>query len=123
VLEVTEHRAWQARCGCGHLQQGAFPDEVQAPVQYGARFKAAVVYLTEYHMLPAKRTGELLEALCGTHPSTGTVMNLIKQGRRLEAPHRVLAEALLRQPAAGADEMGAWVEDDCTGCMYSPVNL
>ena len=45
VLEVTEHRAWQARCGCGH-QQGAFPDEVKAPVQYGARFKAAVVYLT-----------------------------------------------------------------------------
>ena len=25
VLEVTEHRAWQARCGCGHLQQGASP--------------------------------------------------------------------------------------------------
>ena len=33
VLEVTEHRAWQARCGCGHLQQGAFPDEVKAAVQ------------------------------------------------------------------------------------------
>ena len=63
-----------------YLQQGAFPDEVQAPVQYGARFKAAVVYLTEYHMLPAKRTGELLEAWCGTPPSTGIVMNLIEQG-------------------------------------------
>ena len=111
VLEVTEHRAWQARCGCGHLQQGAFPDEVKAPVQYGARFKAAVVYLTQYQMLPAKRTGELLEALCGTHPSTGTVMNLIEQGRRrLEAPHRALAEALLRQPVVGADETGARVE-------------
>ena len=93
------------------IQQGVFPDEVKAPVQYGARFKAAVVYLTQYQMLPAKRTGELLEALCGTPPSTGTVMNLIEQGRcRVEAPHRALAEALLRQPAVGADETGARVE-------------
>ena len=38
-------------------------------------------------------------------------LNLIEQGRRrLEAPHRALAEALLRQPVAGADETGARVE-------------
>ena len=38
-------------------------------------------------------------------------MNLIEQGRRrLEAPHRALAKALLRQPVAGADETGARVE-------------
>ena len=84
VLEVTEHRRWQTRCGCGHLQQGTFPDEVQAPVQYGPRFRALVVCLTQHQMLPAKRTGELLEAWCGVHPSTGTVMNLIREaGRRL----------------------------------------
>ena len=66
---------------------------------------------SQYHMLPAKRTGELLEAWCGAPPSTGTVMNLIEQGRRrLEAPHRALAEALLRQPVVGADETGARVE-------------
>ena len=35
-------------------------------------------------MLPAKRTDELLEAWCGVHPSTGTVVNLIREaGRRL----------------------------------------
>ena len=60
-----------------------------------------------YQMLPAKRTGELLEAWCGVHPSTGTVMNLIREaGRRLEPSHRKIAETLLRQPVAGADETG-----------------
>ena len=92
-------------------------------MQYGARFKAAMVYLTEYQMLPAKRTGELLEALCGTHPSTGTVMNLIEQGRcRLEAPHRALAEALLASQLPGRTRRGSGWRDECTGCMYSPVN-
>ena len=107
VLEVTGHRRWQTRCGCGHLQQGTFPDEVQAPVQHGPRFRALAVCLTQHQMLPAKRTGELPGAWCGVHPSTGTVMNLIREaGRRLEPSHRKIAETLLRQPVAGADETG-----------------
>ena len=76
-------------------------------MQYGPRFRALAVCLTQHQMLPAKRTGELPGARCGVHPSTGTVMNLIREaGRRLEPSHRKIAETLLRQPVAGADETG-----------------
>ena len=94
VLEVTGHRRWQTRCGCGHLQQGTFPDEVQAPVQYGPRFRALVVCLTQHQMLPAKRTGELLEAWCGVHPSTGTDETGVRAGGRLHWLHALVTESL-----------------------------
>src|SRR5256886_10883025 len=58
--EVTEHRVLEARCACGKWHQGAFPEGVNAPVQYGPRLKAAVVHLTQHHMLPAQRPAALL---------------------------------------------------------------
>jgi transposase len=33
--EVTEHPVWEARCACGKLHRGEFPEAVSAPVQYG----------------------------------------------------------------------------------------
>src|SRR3954454_14681223 len=55
-LIVTEHRAHTCRCGhCGRLTRAAFPDEVTAPVQYGPRIAAVVVYLLHYQLLPEDR--------------------------------------------------------------------
>jgi transposase len=46
-LIVTEHRAHACLCGnCGAETRAAFPEEVTAPVQYGARLAAVVVYLS-----------------------------------------------------------------------------
>jgi transposase len=54
--EVTEHRVLEARCACGKLHRGEFPEGVNAPVQYGPRLKAAAVHLTQHHMRSAQRT-------------------------------------------------------------------
>src|SRR3954462_6711098 len=52
-LAVTEHRAHTCRCGhCGRLTRADFPDGVTAPVQYGPRIAAVVVYLLHYQLLP-----------------------------------------------------------------------
>src|SRR3954470_6593934 len=52
-LIVTEHRAYRCRCGrCGGETQAPFPEEVTAPVQYGPRIAAVVVYLLHYQLLP-----------------------------------------------------------------------
>jgi transposase len=59
-LIVTEHQAEMKRCSCGHLNKAAFPEGVNAPVQYGPGVKAAVVYLKNYQFLPYQRTCELL---------------------------------------------------------------
>ena len=40
-LIVTEHQAEIKMCSCGHLNKAAFPEGVNAPVQYGHAVKAA----------------------------------------------------------------------------------
>ena len=59
-LIVTEHQAEMKRCSCGHLNKAAFPEGVNAPVQYGPGVKAVAVYLKNYQFLPYERTCELL---------------------------------------------------------------
>ena len=44
-LIVTEHRAHECRCAaCGAQTRASFPDWVTAPVQYGKRIGAVVLY-------------------------------------------------------------------------------
>src|SRR5271163_2812073 len=48
-LIVTEHRAFACLCGnCGAETRADFPEDVTAPVRYGARLAAVVVYLLHY---------------------------------------------------------------------------
>jgi transposase len=55
-LIVTEHRAHDCHCAaCGAQTRAAFPDRVTAPVQYGQRIGAFVLYLLHYQLLPEKR--------------------------------------------------------------------
>ena len=62
-------------------------------------------------MIPVERTCELLEALCGLRPSTGTVMNILEEaGQQLDPAHQAIADALMECEVAGADESGVRVE-------------
>src|SRR4051812_16372326 len=55
-LIVTEHRAYRCRCDrCGGETRAPFPEGVTAPVQYGPRLLAVVVYLLHYQLLPEDR--------------------------------------------------------------------
>ena len=63
-LEVTEHRASIYHCAhCKGQTQAAFPEGVTGPAQYGARVKAAAVYLNVQQLIPEDRvaqTGRML---------------------------------------------------------------
>jgi transposase len=73
-LVVTEHRAHQCQCAaCGRHTRAAFPEGVNAPVQYGTRIAAFVVYLLHYQLLPEKRLAELMADLFGVHLVTATI--------------------------------------------------
>jgi transposase len=73
-LIVTEHRAHRCYCAaCGTHTRANFPEGVKAPVQYGARIAAFVVYLLHYQMLPEKRLAELMADLFGVRLSTATI--------------------------------------------------
>ena len=73
-LVVTEHRAHVCQCaGCGARTRGAFPDGVNAPVQYGARIAAFAIYLTHQQMLPQKRLVALMADLFGVRIAAATI--------------------------------------------------
>jgi transposase len=104
-LEVTEHRVQVARCRCGKHHSGVFPEAVSQAVQYGARVRAATVYLTQYQQLPVARTAQALKDLFGLHMSTGTVQYNIDEAARLLAPAvSQIGQALHQQPVVHFDE-------------------
>jgi len=72
-LVVSEHRAHQCHCACGTQTRAAFPEGVTAPVQYGARLAAIVVYLLHYQLLPEKRLAEAMADLFGVNLVTATI--------------------------------------------------
>jgi len=110
-LIVTEHQAEMKRCSCGHLNKAAFPEGVNAPVQYGPGVKAAAVYLKNYQFLPYERTCELLGDFCGCPMSEGTLANLIGECHaRLEQPVQQIKEQIAQAPVAQFDESGSRVE-------------
>ena len=106
-LEVTEHRAWFARCSCGRRHQAEFPEPLKAAVQYGPRLKAFAACLHHHHMVPAGRTADILESLCGVRPSGGTVLNFVEEAAsRIEPAWERIGQALRHTPVLGADESG-----------------
>jgi transposase len=76
-LIVTEHRAHGCRCtACGAQTRAAFPDGVSAPVQYGPRISAIVLYLLHYQLLPEKRLARLMADLFGVTLVAATITRI-----------------------------------------------
>jgi transposase len=123
--EATEHRVLEVRCACGKWHRGAFPEGVTAPVQYGPRLKAAVVHLTQHHMLPTQRTADLMGDLAGLPLSDATVLAAVAEAReRLEPTVTAIGQAIIGAPIAHADETGMrvagklhWLHVLATTCL------
>jgi transposase len=76
-LIVTEHRAHDCHCiTCGTRTRAAFPAGVVAPVQYGGRIGAFVLYLLHYQLLPEKRLAALMADLFGVKLVTATIARI-----------------------------------------------
>ncbi len=76
-LVVTEHRAHVCRCpACGLRTRAAFPTAVVAPVQYGPRVSAIVVYLLHGHFLPEDRLADLMHDLFGVKLVPATIARM-----------------------------------------------
>jgi transposase len=76
-LVVTEHRAHDCVCGrCGAHSRAAFPGGVNAPVQYGPRIAAFVIYLLHHQLLPEGRLAELMADLFGVKLVAATIARI-----------------------------------------------
>jgi transposase len=107
VLQVTEHRGYEALCRCGQRHRSRFPDNVCAPVQYGPVIKSTLVYLTQQQLLPIERTAQILSDLFGVKLSAGSVQASIAQAAQVLAPSVMrIAVALSASPVVHFDETG-----------------
>src|SRR6185437_14527686 len=101
------HQLIERQCGCGHRTKGAAPPGAEAPVQYGPRTAAIIVYLHAGQFLTKQRTALALGELFGVPLSSGTVAALTARaagrlGGFLEHVRGQIAAA----EVAGFDETG-----------------
>src|SRR5271154_6435958 len=107
-LVVTEHRAHDCRCtGCGARSRASFPDEVKAPVQYGPRIAAVVIYLLHYQLLPEDRLAELMADLFGIRLVAATIARMSRTcAARLQDFVTAVRDLVAGAPVKHMDETG-----------------
>jgi transposase len=109
---VTEHRAHSCRCGqCGRSTRASFPDGVTAPVQYGARIAAFVVYLLQCQFLPEDRLVELMADLFGVKLAAATIARLSALcAQRFQGLVTVICQAVKTAAVKHLDETGLRID-------------
>lgn len=73
ALEVVEHQMNSRTCACGTSTTAAAPAGAGAPVQYGPRARAIMIYLFHGQFLSRERTAHALSELFGAPVSAATV--------------------------------------------------
>ncbi len=112
-LEVTEHRLGVSRCPCCERENsGEFPSLVPCGASYGAGVKALAVFLHKEHLLPWRRTCEIIESLFGQPFSEGTVQHVVADcAAELSEMEHAIKAAISAAAQAHFDETGMYVEN------------
>src|ERR1700694_134103 len=107
-LVVTEHRAHDCECtACGAKTRALFPDSVNAPVQYGARITAFIIYLLHYQLLPENRLATLMADLFGVKVATATIARMSRAcAERLHGFVETVRDLVAGAPVKHMDETG-----------------
>lgn len=109
--QVIEHRLIRSTCTCGAVHEGLFPGDINAPTQYGPRAKALVVHLNQYHLVPMKRTCEVMQDAFGLNVSEASVQAFGQQAALALAPTvQAIGQAVQSSPVVHADESGIRVK-------------
>ena len=107
TVRVTEHQLIARRCACGTTTCGAPPAGVTAPVQYGPRITAIILYLYVGQFLSKKRTAQALAELFGTPVSEGTVATMTTRAADgLDGFLDQVKDRIVESETAGFDETG-----------------
>jgi transposase len=106
-VHVVEHQIIARRCRCGTVTHGRAPAEVNAPVQYGPRAQAIMVYLFMGQFLSRERTAHALSDLFGAPVCPATVAAATTRAADTLAPFLSQVSAQIAAAAvAHFDETG-----------------
>jgi len=107
-LEVIEYKSEIKICPqCGKTAKAPFPEGVNAPVQYGSRFRAMLVYMQNQHLIPADRLKQMVYDFYGASISVATIIGASSRSYINLAPfEESLVEALIDSKVLHADESG-----------------
>jgi len=107
TVKVTEHQLIERECGCGQRTRGAAPEGAEAPVQYGPRIAAVVIYLYMGQFLSKNRTAQALAELFGVPLSAGTVAAVTARAAgKLDGFVERVRGNIAASDVAGFDETG-----------------
>lgn len=112
-VKVTEHRAEVKICPyCKCKNTAIFPEGLVNTVQYGERLKAIAVYLTQYQLIPYKRSSELIEDIFNQHISPGSLVSFNEVCyQRLETiENNIKSNITSFQGAVHFDETGIYID-------------
>ena len=105
-LQCLEHRAEIKECPCCHQTVvAAFPDDCQAPVQYGQNLRALLTYLYDAQVGASLRISQMCAEMFGYAVSEATLQSARQETyQALEPFENRLLEILPQEPVLHADE-------------------
>ena len=117
TVRVTEHQVVTRWCRCGQVSRGVAPDGVNAPVQYGSRITAIILYLYMGQFLSKKRTAQALSELFGTPVSEGTVAAVTRRASGgLQGFLELVRGRSPKRRWRISTRPGFELRESCTGC-------
>ena len=107
-LEVTEYQAEIKSCpNCNLCVSASFPEHVNAPAQYGPRFRSLLVYLQNQQLIPFNRISQIMTDLYGVCVSEATIFDASQRSYDNLVPFEtILIEKLTNSEILHVDETG-----------------
>jgi transposase len=109
---VTEHQTESKCCPrCSTVTVAPFPQDVKAPIQYGADVGAVAVYLCCQQLHPLGRTAEILADLLDCPMSPASVQTMIERcASKLTGIEEQIKQTLIISWVTHHDETGCYVK-------------
>ena len=108
MLEVTEHQAEIKMCSCCHRRvMAAFPEGVNAPVQYGEVIQSYSLYLQHQQFIPEDRLQETFRDLFDVSLATATLNYFSESAyKKLDNFDKAVLSNIQVAPVKHLDETG-----------------
>lgn len=114
-IKVTEHQVYNKQCKCGHINQGEYPQEANAPVSYGNNIESLIGYFHTRQYIPFKRMQEIFTDVFGAPISEGGLHYILNKLVIKAKPAYELIKQRIgsgSKYSVGSDETGVKVNGD-----------